>query len=212
MILLFERLKYRQALKEYKSIVLGIDKMSYALLNDLSSPEQFNANEENVELMILSGILDLNNLLIRYEENALALLSTTVSFSSYHNNVKIFSELLRMKVEVQRDTLQINTMTPVKLAALTGIDPDSEDAQNTAESAKQRMLLKRQQTLNKITIKHAELLRNISSIRSAIRAESIDIITDVDIIKKRHVPRKERKQMKIEIRHINNEEEKNKKV
>lgn len=209
MILLFERLKYRQALKEYKSIVSGIDKLSFALLNDLSSPEQFNANEENVELMILSGILDLNDLLIRYEENALALLSTTVSFSSYHNNVKIFSELLRMKVEVQRDTLQINTLsTATKLGAL---NPDVEDAQNTAEKTTQRMMFKRQKTLTNIAMKHAELLRNVSSIRSAIRAESIDVVTDVDIIKKRHVPRKERKQMKIEIRHINNEEEKNKK-
>lgn len=209
MILLFERLKYRQALKEYKSIVSGIDKLSFALLNDLSSPEQFNANEENVELMILSGILDLNDLLIRYEENALALLSTTVSFSSYHNNVKIFSELLRMKVEVQRDTLQINTLsTATKLGAL---NPDVEDAQNAAEKTTQRMMFKRQKTLTNIAMKHAELLRNVSSIRSAIRAESIDIVTDVDIIKKRHVPRKERKQMKIEIRHINNEEEKNKK-
>lgn len=209
MILLFERLKYRQALKEYKSIVSGIDKLSFALLNDLSSPEQFNANEENVELMILSGILDLNDLLIRYEENALSLLSTTVSFSSYHNNVKIFSELLRMKVEVQRDTLQINTLsTATKLGAL---NPDVEDAQNVAEKTTQRMMFKRQKTLTNIAMKHAELLRNISSIRSAIRAESIDIVTDVDIIKKRHVPRKERKQMKIEIRHINNEEEKNKK-
>lgn len=209
MILLFERLKYRQALKEYKSIVSGIDKLSFALLNDLSSPEQFNANEENVELMILSGILDLNDLLIRYEENALSLLSTTVSFSSYHNNVKIFSELLRMKVEVQRDTLQINTLsTATKLGAL---NPDVEDAQNMAEKTTQRMMFKRQKTLTNIAMKHAELLRNISSIRSAIRAESIDIVTDVDIIKKRHVPRKERKQMKIEIRHINNEEEKNKK-
>lgn len=209
MILLFERLKYRQALKEYKSIVSGIDKLSFALLNDLSSPDQFNANEENVELMILSGILDLNDLLIRYEENALALLSTTVSFSSYHNNIKIFSELLRMKVEVQRDTLQINTLsTATKLGAL---NPDVEDAQNVAEKTTQRMMFKRQKTLTSIAMKHAELLRNISSIRSAIRAESIDIVTDVDIIKKRHVPRKERKQMKIEIRHINNEEEKNKK-
>jgi hypothetical protein len=208
-ILLFERLKYRQALKEYKSIVSGIDKLSFALLNDLSSPEQFNANEENVELMILSGILDLNDLLIRYEENALSLLSTTVSFSSYHNNVKIFSELLRMKVEVQRDTLQINTLsTATKLGAL---NPDDEDAQNAAEKTTQRMMFKRQKTLTNIAMKHAELLRNVSSIRSAIRAESIDIVTDVDIIKKRHVPRKERKQMKIEIRHINNEEEKNKK-
>ena len=209
MILLFERLKYRQALKEYKSIVSGIDKLSFALLNDLSSPEQFNANEENVELMILSGILDLNDLLIRYEENALSLLSTTVSFSSYHNNVKIFSELLRMKVEVQRDTLQINTLsTATKLGAL---NPDVEDAQNVAEKTTQRMMFKRQKTLTNIAMKHAELLRNVSSIRSAIRAESIDVVTDVDIIKKRHVPRKERKQMKIEIRHINNEEEKNKK-
>jgi hypothetical protein len=208
-ILLFERLKYRQALKEYKSIVSGIDKLSFALLNDLSSPEQFNANEENVELMILSGILDLNDLLIRYEENALSLLSTTVSFSSYHNNVKISSELLRMKVEVQRDTLQINTLsTATKLGAL---NPDDEDAQNAAEKTTQRMMFKRQKTLTNIAMKHAELLRNVSSIRSAIRAESIDIVTDVDIIKKRHVPRKERKQMKIEIRHINNEEEKNKK-
>lgn len=210
MILLFERLKYRQALKEYKSIVLGIDKMSFALLNDLSSPEQFNANEENVELMILSGILDLNDLLIRYEENVLALLSTTVSFSSFHNNVKIFSELLRMKVEVQRDTLQINTISSAKLQALMGPMEDDE-VDEKVETTKQRMMLKRQQTLTKIAMKHAELLRNVSSIRSAIRAESIDIITDVDIIKKRHVPRKERKQMKIEIRHINNEEEKNKK-
>jgi hypothetical protein len=208
-ILLFERLKYRQALKEYKSIVSGIDKLSFALLNDLSSPEQFNANEENVELMILSGILDLNDLLIRYEENALSLLSTTVSFSSYHNNVKIFSELLRMKVEVQRDTLQINTLsTATKLGALNS---DDEDAQDMAEKTTQRMMFKRQKTLTNIAMKHAELLRNVSSIRSAIRAESIDIVTDVDIIKKRHVPRKERKQMKIEIRHINNEEEKNKK-
>lgn len=210
MILLFERLKYRQALKEYKSIVLGIDKMSFALLNDLSSPEQFNANEENVELMILSSILDLNDLLIRYEENALALLSTTVSFSSYHNNVKIFSELLRMKVEVQRDTIRIHTMSPAKLGALTGMDPDREDVQNAAESTKQKMMVNRQKTLTNISIKHAELLRNISSIRSAIRAESIDIVTDVDIIKKRHVPRKERKQMKIEIHQIN-KDEKNKK-
>jgi hypothetical protein len=208
-ILLFERLKYRQALKEYKSIVSGIDKLSFALLNDLSSPEQFNANEENIELMILSGILDLNDLLIRYEENALSLLSTTVSFSSYHNNVKIFSELLRMKVEVQRDTLQINTLsTATKLGALNS---DDEDAQDMAEKTTQRMMFKRQKTLTNIAMKHAELLRNVSSIRSAIRAESIDIVTDVDIIKKRHVPRKERKQMKIEIRHINNEEEKNKK-
>jgi hypothetical protein len=208
-ILLFERLKYRQALKEYKSIVSGIDKLSFALLNDLSSPEQFNANEENIELMILSGILDLNDLLIRYEENALSLLSTTVSFSSYHNNVKIFSELLRMKVEVQRDTLQINTLsTATKLGALNS---DDEDAQDMAEKTTQRMMFKRQKTLTNIAMKHAELLRNVSSIRSAIRAESIDVVTDVDIIKKRHVPRKERKQMKIEIRHINNEEEKNKK-
>jgi hypothetical protein len=114
-----------------------------------------------------------------------------------------------MKVEVQRDTLQINTLsTATKLGAL---NPDVEDAQDMAEKTTQRMMFKRQKTLTNISMKHAELLRNVSSIRSAIRAESIDIVTDVDIIKKRHVPRKERKQMKIEIRHINNEEEKNKK-
>ena len=210
MILLFERLKYRQALKEYKSIVLSIDKMSFALLNDLSTIDQFNANEENVELMILSGILDMNDLLIRYEENPLALLSTTVSFSSYHNNVKIFSELLQMKVKIQRESFNINVMSAAQMAALTG-EQDEEAATQLANEAKDRMMAHRQQTLKQMTLKHAELLRIISSIRSSIRQESIDVATDVDIIKKRHVPRKERKQMKIEIRHINNEEEKNKK-
>jgi len=209
-ILLFERLKYRQALKEYKSIVLSIDKMSFALLNDLSTIDQFNANEENVELMILSGILDMNDLLIRYEENPLALLSTTVSFSSYHNNVKIFSELLQMKVKIQRESFNINVMSAAQMAALTG-EQDEEAATQLANEAKDRMMANRQQTLKQMTLKHAELLRIISSIRSSIRQESIDVATDVDIIKKRHVPHKERKQMKIEIRHINNEEEKNKK-
>ena len=205
MILLFERIKYRQALNEYKNIVMSIDKLTFALLQDLASPNQFNANEENIELMLLSGILDLNDLLCRYEENPLALLSTSVSFSSYHKNVKIFSELLRMKASVQFDSLHLSMVESASLMA----DLD-EVINQSANTFKNKTANHREETLRKMIMKHAELLRCISSIRSAIRSESIDVSVDADIIKKRHTPRKERKQMDIKIHQIN-DEEKNKK-
>lgn len=202
MILLFDKIKYRQALIEYKNIVSGIDKLTFGLLNDLSTLNQFNANEENVELILLSAILDLNDLLLRYEENPLALLSTSVSFSSYHKNVKIFSELLRMKAAVQFDSINISMLESAPI--------NNEKVEEMTSNLKDKTNDHRTETIRKMIMKHAELLRCISSIRSAIRAEVMDVSTDVDIIKKRHMPRKERKQMNIKIHQLN-DEEKNKK-
>lgn len=199
-MIIWKRIKYRQALREYKQIVASISDLTVGLLKDLSSIDDFLGYPDSDDLLILAEIQDLGLLIVRYNNNALAHPSTILALSKYGDVIRQFRKLIKLKSDFITNTNQ--------LVALQSVAPQIEANEDEAAlemhikmiNTSEKMVFDVRNICNKI---HSKLLMDTSAMRNAIRIENIDVKTNTDIIKDHFKGKKKHSRIELKISDTN---------
>lgn len=96
-MLLFKRIKYRKAVKEYSSIVTLITKLLYDITIKISDIDDFIARPKNRDSGIIIDLIMLDRLISRYESNPLHDKEILKSLEPLKDENNQFSEMMSYK-------------------------------------------------------------------------------------------------------------------
>lgn len=96
-MLLFKRIKYRKAVKEYSSIVTLITKLLYDITIKISDIDDFIARPKNRDSGIIIDLIMLDKLISRYESNPLHDKEILKSLEPLKDENNQFSEMMSYK-------------------------------------------------------------------------------------------------------------------
>ena len=96
-MLLFKRIKYRKAVKEYSSIVTLITKLLYDITIKISDIDDFIARPKNRDSGIIIDLIMLDRLISRYESNPLHDKEILKSLEPLKDENNHFSEMMSYK-------------------------------------------------------------------------------------------------------------------
>lgn len=203
-MLWLKRIKYKRQANEYRIIVEGLSNLIIGLLKDLGSPNDFINYPDSDDLLLTAEIQDLCELIVRYNDNMFAHSSTTLGLSCFVNLTKNYNELMKIKTELYVNRSNIDALKNVAKAVY---DEHGEEAiqnhlklKNTCENMSEKMISLMKQL-------HANVLSDLSSMRTAVRIEMIDVRLERDIIKDHFKGKEEHKKIELQISKINEEKE-----
>lgn len=176
MMLFFKRIKYRKDLKSYCKIVTGLSDILTQIIKDASSPTEFLNYDESAMVLFVSELVDAVKLISLYSMNRLSKPTTICCLNNFKAITDVYDNLINTKCAFS-DACFKKHLTEEAMSVVS----DEVELARLKQSYIQ---------INKIIDKnilkakklHFEMIRIVSSVRSALRNEFLAVCMEKDII------------------------------